>query len=274
MGGHIVCAALMPHAPILIPEVAGSRQRDAVTTISALREAARVIIAAAADTLIVISPHSPDISKPIGLWRGGGLRGSLTAFGFPHLAIELPADPLLADQVATLSARRGLETVSLTECSLDHGATVPLWFVAEAGWTGPIVVVALNSTHPETVVALGDTIAEAARSTNRRITLIASGDMSHRLTIGAPMGYDPRGRDFDNWLVDALRRGAYRDLFQLDPQLDKSAAQDVIAPLLVVSAALGFSSAGGEVLSYEGPFGVGYGVAILSRETTNRGSQG
>jgi aromatic ring-opening dioxygenase LigB subunit len=145
---------------------------------------------------------------------------------------------------------------------------VPLWFAAEAGWNGPTVVVILNSADQKTVIALGETIAEAAGCTNRRVALIASGDMSHRLTIGAPLGYDPRGREFDAWLVNALRRGAYRDLLQLDPQLDESAAQDVIGPLLVVLAALEFSAAGSELLSYEGPFGVGYGVAILSRDST------
>ena len=258
----------MPHAPILIPSVGGRRQNDAVTTISAMQETARAIIAAAADTLIVVSPHSPGISKPAGIWRGERLRGSLTTFGFPHLAIDLLADSLLADKLAMLCARRGLDTVSITECSLDHGATVPLWFAAEAGWNGPTVVVAVNSADQKTLVALGEAVAEAAASTNRRVTLIASGDMSHRLTVGAPMGYDPHGREFDNWLLDALRHGAYRDLLQLDPQLGESAAQDVFAPLLVVLGALGFSATGGELLSYEGPFGVGYCVAILSRDRT------
>ena len=258
----------MPHAPILIPEIGGPRQNGAVTTISAMREVARTMIAAAPDTLIVISPHSPGIPKPIGFWSGQRLRGSLTAFGFPHLAIDLPVDSLLVDTLAALSARRGVDTVSVTKCSLDHGATVPLWFAAEAGWNCPTVVVALNSVDQKTVITLGETIAEAVGSTNRRVALIASGDMSHRLTIGAPLGYDPRGREFDAWLVDALRRGAYRDLLQLDPELDKLAAEDVIAPLLVVLAALGFSAAGSELLSYEGPFGVGYSVAILSRDST------
>jgi MEMO1 family protein len=268
LGGGIVCGVLMPHAPILIPDIAGSRQDNALMTISAMREAARVMIAADTDTLIVVSPHSPGISNPIGIWGDQRLYGSLTAFGFAHLAIDLPADLVLADSVASLSTRRGLNAVSITECSLDHGATVPLWFAAEAGWNGPTVVVTLNSADQQTLLALGETIAEAARSTNRRVTLIASGDMSHRLAVGAPLGYDPRGQEFDNWLVDVLRRGAYRDLFQLDPQLDSSAAQDVIAPLLVVFAALGFSAAEGEVLSYEGPFGVGYSVAILYREVS------
>jgi MEMO1 family protein len=266
--GGIVCGALLPHAPILLPGIGGPREDDVVTTTSAMREAVRSIIALAADTLVVVSPHSPGISKPVGIWRGERLRGSLRAFGVPHLAIDLPADSLLADNLATLSTRRGLEPVSILEFSLDHGATVPLWFIAEAGWNRATTVLALNSSDQKTLVALGEIIAEAAVSTCQRIVLIASGDMSHRLTIGAPLGYDPRGREFDGWLVDILQRGTYRDLLQLDPQLEESAAQDVIAPLLVVLAALEFSATGSELLSYEGPFGVGYSVAILCRDRT------
>jgi MEMO1 family protein len=235
---------------------------------SAMRKAARSIIAAAADTLVVISPHSPRMSKPVGIWRGEHLRGSLRAFSVPHLAVDLPADSMLADIVATLCTRRGLDIVSIAESPLDHGATVPLWFIAEAGWNRPTTVLAVDCADRNTLVALGETIAEAAASTRRRVALIASGDMSHRLTAGAPLGYDPRGREFDCWLVDILKRGAYRDLLQLDPHLEGSAGQDVIAPLLVVLAALRFSAAGGELCSYEAPFGVGYGVAILSRDRT------
>jgi MEMO1 family protein len=132
-GGRVVCGALMPHAPILLPSVAERRQHDAVSTVSAMRKTARAIIAAAADALIVVSPHWPGISEPAGIWRGERLRGSLTLFGFPQLAIDLPADSLLADKIHMLCARRGLHTVSITECSLDHGAAVPLWFAAEAG---------------------------------------------------------------------------------------------------------------------------------------------
>jgi MEMO1 family protein len=130
---------------------------------------------------------------------------------------------------------------------------------------GPTIVLALNSSDRETLMALGETLSEAAASACQRITLIASGDMSHRLTIGAPLGFDPSGPEFDGWLVDILKRGTYRDLLRLDPGLEKSAGQDVIAPLLVVLAALEFSAIGCEFLSYQGPFGVGYSVAILSR---------
>lgn len=228
-----------------------------------MREAARRAVAMQSDTMVVISPHSPRIPGSLGIWTRERLRGSLKAFGFPNTAIDLPVDGALADEIADLSARRGLRTVSIIEPLLDHGATVPLWFVAEAGWSGSIVVLGFSALGQSTLTALGETIAEAAASTGRRVALIASGDMSHRLAVDGPLGFDPRGLEFDRWVIDTLRRGQYRDLLKVDPELEKAAAQDALDSVLVALGAAGFSAAGAEVLNYEAPFGVGYGVAIL-----------
>lgn len=95
------------------------------------------------------------------------------------------------------------------------------------------------------------------------MTLIASGDMSHRLTANAPCGFDRRGLEFDRCLIDTLRRGDYRALLKFNPELEKEAAQDALDSVLVALSAVGFESAGAKVLNYEGPFGVGYCVAIL-----------
>jgi MEMO1 family protein len=259
----VVYGALLPHAPILVPGVGGLRQSDVALTISAMRETAGRAVAANSDTVVIVSPHSPGISEPLGIWGGERLRGSLKTFGCPDRMVDLPADANLVHKIVSLSPELGLKAVAIIESSLDHGAMVPLWFMAEAGWAGPTVVLGLNSSDQEALVSLGETIAEAAVACGRRVTLIASGDMSHRLTASAPMGYDPRGREFDLWLVDRLQGGNYREILKLDPELDQAAAQDAIAPLLVAFGAVGFSTTGAELLNYEGPFGVGYGVAIL-----------
>ena len=101
-------------------------------------------LAANSDTLVVVSPHSPGISETLIIWSGERLCGSLKTFGCPNRMVDL-AGSTLADKIAALSPRVGLNTVSNGESGLDHGATVPLWFMAEAGWTGPTVV--LGCTH-------------------------------------------------------------------------------------------------------------------------------
>ena len=67
-------------------------------------------------------------------------------------------------------------------------------------------------------------------------------------------------------MLDTLRRGEYEGLLKLDPGLMMEAAEDALDSVLVAVGAVGFSSTGAEVLNYERPFGVGYGVAILYSE--------
>ena len=156
-----------------------------------------------------------------------------------------------------------MPTRPIDDLALDHGTIVPLWFVAEAGWRGPVVAAGLSLTDHFKVVEFGEAIADAAASTSRRLAFIASGDMSHRLTLGAPCGYDARGAEFDRWLIDTLRRGGCRELLDFRQDLEEAAAQDALDSVLVALGATGFNANGAEVLNYDGPFGVGYGVADI-----------
>jgi aromatic ring-opening dioxygenase LigB subunit len=79
----------------------------------------------------------------------------------------------------------------------------------------------------------------------------------------APAGYEPRAQDFDRTFFALLRRGAYREFEQFDPVLQEIAGEDALDSTLVALAAVNWSATGHEVLSYEAPFGVGYGVAVL-----------
>ena len=87
--------------------------------------------------------------------------------------------------------------------------------------------------------------------------------MSHRLQPGAPAGFHPRAKEFDSAFIECLRAGDYRKLPNFDPNLQDMAAEDAVDSTLVAASAVNWNAVGHEVLSYEGPFGVGYGVAIL-----------
>ena len=162
-----------------------------------------------------------------------------------------------------------MRTETISEGELDHGAVVPLLFVAEAGWRSPIVILSLDLGEDRNVVNFGEAVAQAAEDTGRRVAFIASGDMSHRLTPNAPYGFDPRGAKFDQWLVSRLRRGAYRELLSFSADLKEAAGEDALDSVLVALGATAFKTTGSELLSYESPFGVGYAVAILYAEVAS-----
>jgi AmmeMemoRadiSam system protein A len=259
----IVFAGLMPHAPILLPSVARERLAEVAATMRAMATVSSHAMAAHADTVVLISPHSPRQPGAFGIWQTRKLRGSLEMFGSPEDRVDLPLDRAFAERLETTAARRGLRTWRIPGEPLDHGAVVPLCYLVSAGWKGPTVILSLNDTADGGCDELGEAIAATAQELNRRTAIIASGDMSHRLTSAAPCGYHPEAHRFDETFIALLRKGAFHDIRRIDASLQEVAAQDVADSTTVALAATGYRTDGHAVLSYEGPFGVGYGVAIL-----------
>jgi len=142
--GQVVIAVLMPHAPVLVPAVGGERDNPADASVNAMAEAARRVVKARPETVVLISPHSPRRRGAFAIWAGGRIRGSLWRFGAPEAAVDLPADEPLAAAIAEEATLRGVDTWWLHDAELDHGAVVPLWHLADAGWRGPTILFGLN----------------------------------------------------------------------------------------------------------------------------------
>jgi pyruvate formate lyase activating enzyme len=269
MSGHdsnIVFAGLAPHPPIVVPAVGRGRERECASTVDALSHLARRAIFAGPDTIVVLSPHSPRRHGSFGYWKGAHLRGDFARFGAEHPQSEFPADQRFIEHLQEEAAARAIPLWPIGESHLDHGALVPLWYLEEAGWLGPVVVLGLNYPGESGLEALGEALAAAAKARGGRIAIIASGDMSHRLTQDAPSGYHPRGIEFDEEFIAALRNRDADALRGMDAELLDVAGQDVIETTIIALSATGFDVSHTEVLSYEGPFGVGYGVAVLYEE--------
>jgi AmmeMemoRadiSam system protein A len=231
-----------------------------------MRAAAVALLSYRPDSLVLISPHSPRQPGAFGRWADDRLEGSFEQFGAPQTQVRLPNDRRLANALALETQSRAIVTWAIHNHRLDHGALVPLWLLAEAGWTGPTVIFSLSYSDDSGLINLGEAIAAAANGLHRRIALVASGDMSHRLTTNAPCGFHPQAHQFDEMFIHLVSAGNYRELLQINPDLRELAAEDAVDSTLIAAAAVGWQSDGHRVLSYEGPFGVGYGVAILFAE--------
>jgi AMMECR1 domain-containing protein len=238
-----VFAGLMCHAPIVIPAVAGPRAELCRNTTRTMRELAWRAVNSGAERLVLISPHSPRQRTAWGAWSGR-IRGDLGAFGHPGVRVDLPGDPSVIEAL-------GLSPISSGQ-PLDHGAVVPLHFLVEQGWTGPAVVIALPWEQADC-----ERLGQALAALPGRTAVIASGDMSHRLIPEAPAGFHPRARDFDAAFVQALIEG--ESILELPWQ--QEAAEDVVDSSRVARASAPWLNA--QVLSYEGPWGVGYTQAVF-----------
>ena len=265
-------SVLLPHPPIAVPAVSGDRGFRCQQTTEACRQVAKKIVDLAPERLILISPHTPRDRRAFGLVGGDRLFGDLGRFGAPATGFDLPGDPELATSLEhTLSTHRHSDGANdapelrrLPSQALDHGAVVPLFFLAEAGWTGATTVIALPWQHSAAVGRrFGRRLAQALAAIDGEAVLVASGDMSHRCLPDAPAGFHPRAAEFDRELTRLVAAGEFAAIAQIDPELRELAAEDTSETALIVTAAHDFDSHGAEVISYEHPFGVGYLVAVF-----------
>jgi len=259
----ISCAVLMCHAPIVIPAIAGSDARACSATTAAMRQTAEALVAHKPDLLVLISPHAPRRARSMGMVFEPQLHGDFSRFGHAELSLKLQGAPDAAVRVAQHAHARGVETYPLPARGLDHGSMVPLYFVHQAGYRGPVLLVSLPYPGAPLEQGFGDALRTAAQESGQRWAVLASGDMSHRLSETAPLGFDPRAHEFDDTFVLALQAGDLSSAISPDPELAELAAQDVVQSLEVAAAAVQYRSQGMHVFAYEAPFGVGYMEALL-----------
>lgn len=264
MLGNPCAAVLMCHAPIVIPAIGRGRAGECAATTAAMRGSASHVVQARPETVVVVSPHLPRSAEAFTRAMDALQVVDFRAFGHAELHFALPSDAAAGAALARVAERRGLALTEAAVSLADHGSGVPLWFLHEAGFRGRLLLLGFpwrGTPHGNRL--LGQVLAEAMAGLERRWALVASGDLSHALQPGAPAGHHPRAAAFDAALVETLRRGPLEALDHLDPELRRLAAEDAVDSLQVAAGALDPDPACQEVLSYEGPFGVGYAVALL-----------
>lgn len=267
--GTPFAAVLMCHAPIVIPAIGGTRGAECRASTEAMAQAAGIASDCGAETLVLLSPHLPRHPKAFGVVMAPSVQGDFGPFGRPELGCRFSSDAAAGAAVTRAAERAGLEiTPTTTVQGLDHGALVPLWFLREAGFKGRVVVFGFPwHSSAEANHAFGRALRKAMGSLERPWALVASGDMSHALKPGAPSGFHLRAQAFDQAVVEAVGRGDWAALDALPADLRRVAAEDVLDSLQCAAGVLEGEDMVPRVLSYEGPFGVGYLIAALKEPT-------
>jgi aromatic ring-opening dioxygenase LigB subunit len=267
MSGSIVFSGIAPHPPLLVPEVGGSRIEQVADSQRALRDFSRRLVVTNPETIVVISPHSPVDPNVFTARSTAELTGDFREFYAPAVSLTFLNDLEMLDAIELASLTQGVELRRLDrDYALDHGALVPLYYLHEAGWRGYVVVIGFTHQSNEKHLAFGRAIAKAAEAINRKTALVASGDLSHRLIVGGPYEYEPTAHLFDEQIVEAIARGDSSGVVNIDPGLRDRAGECGYRSIVIALGCVGEDLRDHQVLSYEGPFGVGYMVAILTEE--------
>lgn len=267
----VLGAILVPHPPVILPQVGKGREHEIQATVDAYRAAALRAAEWKPEVLVIISPHSVAYADYFHLSPGSGAAGDMARFGAPQVRIEAQYDAKLVSEIMRLAQAAGIQagTLGQRERELDHGTLVPLFFLREAGVNCPLVRVGLSGLGPSAHYRLGKCIAQAAGGLPRRTVVVASGDLSHKLTEDGPYGYAPQGPEFDRQATRAMAEGDFLRFLTFDPAFCDAAAECGLRSFQIMAGALDGLAVTPELLSYQGNFGVGYGVAVFTPAGTD-----
>jgi AmmeMemoRadiSam system protein A len=257
-----VAGALVAHPPILLSEVGGAQSQRVRATADAMRELDGMLSTVDAALAVVISPHSPSSMTYLPVRRAAQAAGDLSRFRAPQVRVEAQVDVALAAALVGDGQRAGFALTWAEQTELDHGVVVPLHSLARTMANKRCIFLGVSGWPLSRFVEFGAWLQR--RLANRPAILIASGDLSHRLTPDAPYGFRAEGPVFDRLVIDALRTRSWEQIEALDPDLVEEAGECGLRPLAILLGAGRAANLTSQVLSYEGPFGVGYPVVAFT----------
>jgi hypothetical protein len=229
----LAAAALCPHPPLLVPEIAAGAAVETAALRTAALDAVGALVATRPEAIVVVG------TGPAAGTARPGEQGSLAGFGV-DVTVSLGDGP------------------APSEPRLPLSLTIGAWLLREAGYTGGAhgrVVSAASS--PAELAELGERMA----AWPGRTALLVMGDGTACLSEKAPGHFDARAASFDDAVARALAEPDPGALLDLDPQLAAELLVGGLPAWQVLAGALrGGRWCGG--LSYSAaPYGVAYHVA-------------
>lgn len=272
--GKIVNAYILPHPPIIVPGIGLGREKKAAKTIEAMKKAAHEIGKDKPSTIILSTPHAPSFRDYVYISDTEDLTGNFSAFGRADIELKFKNNMTLFSLITKQAKLAGIDAGGLSvqqktrfniSGQLDHGALVPLYFIANELDEFNLVCISTPFLPLRELYLLGKCIQQAVEESGEEVVYIASGDLSHRLTPDAPIGFNPKGREYDEFIVQKVKKGDVEGLLEIVESDLEEAGECGTRSIVMMFGAMNNKKFNTEVYSYEGPFGVGYMIAKINK---------
>ncbi|MEU7929282.1 hypothetical protein [Micromonospora sp. NPDC049801] len=252
----LVAAAVCPHPPLLVPEVAGAAASELDDLRSACDLAVGRLLATGPEVVVLlgVGPVTGPVQPPA--------TGSLQPWG---VDLDVPLVPGQPDRGAVLPLSLTIGAWLLSR----HGPTTAGQATATRVAAGPETAAQVTAVQvaadagPVEVAALGAQVAAAGD----RVALLVLGDGSACRGQQAPGYDDQRALPYDKGVATALAEADLDALRDLDPGLSAQlkVAGRAAWQVLADAARVGGGGWRGELLHESAPYGVAYFVASWER---------
>ena len=264
----VLGAIMVPHPPIILPEVGGGEEKKIIKTTEAYKKAAELVASLKPDTIVLSSPHSVMYSDYFHISPGKGAKGDMGAFRAGNVRFDVRYDNEFTDRLARAALHDDFPAGVLGEkdARLDHGTMVPLYFIDKVYRDYRLVRIGLSGLPLADHYRLGQYVQRISNELGRRTVFVGSGDLAHKLLAEGPYGFAPEGPQYDDRIMDVMGRAAFDELFDFDESFCDKAAECGHRSFCILAGALDGLKVFTERLTHEGTFGVGYGVCTYTVE--------
>lgn len=253
----LVFSAIVPHPPLLIPNIGKENLTRLEATQKAYQQLTKQLVDCKVDTIVVISPHGIIQPDNFTMNLNPQFKANFEEFGDFNTKMTWPGDIGLAYKIRErMETRAPLQLIS--EESLDYGTAVPLYLLTQNKSNIKIIPLYYSGLPNESHFKFGELLNRELIFNKEQIAVIASGDLSHSLAKDSPGGYSPKGKRFDNKIIELLQKNKSHEIINLDHKLVTEAGECGLKSIIILLGILNGVKYETQLLSYEAPFGVGY----------------
>ncbi len=254
----LVYSAITPHPPLLIPNIGKDKTEELVKTKKALEEIEQNLYLSKPHLIIIITPHEGIYDDTFVVNAHTTLQSHFQEFGDMETKKSWSGAPSIAAKIQHKTREENIATRLISNEELGHGASVPLFFLTSHLPNVQVLPLGYSKTDAKSHLLFGEILKEVIMNSEKRIALIASGDLSHRLTTNSPGGFHKDGQKFDDKIIELLETHNTTGFVGLDPDMVANADDCAYRSILIALGVLKNMNYTFKNLCYESPFGVGY----------------
>ena len=257
----IVYGAILPHSPLLIPSIGKEHREKLQATLEAIQTIEKQLYVAKPDTLVIIAPHGSRYPDAYSINLAPTYVGTFKTFGDHDTVVKAKSDMMVIDRLQRYLRTESIPFTLTSTDELDYSFTVPYMLLTQHLEHTKLVPISPSMQDGAQHFAFGGMLKSVLQNESSRIAIIASADLSHKLTANSPGGASTEGPMFDESICRFIASYDIDGLKALSGPTVENASQCGYRPIMTLLGCLAETNVRATKLSYEAPFGVGYMTA-------------
>lgn len=212
----IVGAAFLPHTPLLLPTTDPPHAKR----MRGLRQAVEDVVAwshaAQPDIILCFNPHAASVGNQFTFNLAERYHAAFDEFGDLTTKLSVAGSPTYAYRLKE-RLEAILPVANIIEPRINYGTGLAASFFSQLQPQPTWIEVSSRRTNLADHLAFGARLQELLLNSRERVLILATGEVTARLTEASPQGRSPEAASFRKHWGEALRNGTLQQFLSSVP---------------------------------------------------------